>query len=179
MLEETSRGNFLEFLSHFAGGHICDHIRAESEPSCCRFPSQQCLNSTMSLISRTAGTEGVRHSVWCFSRWLEAWPKKPQYGAAYLVMNAVISVHGTYHPVLILKDGNLHLCCMFGLDTVGRRTKGRVWRAGLLWLWLTISISPSPSGRSPHSFLLSSRYLFPSLSLFPNQLPKVQSNESS
>ena len=99
---------------HFAGGHICDHIRAESEPSCCRFPSQQCLNSTMSLISRTAGTEGVWQSVWCFSRWLEAWPKKPQYGAAYLVMNAVISVHGTYHPVLILKDGNLH--CVTCLD---------------------------------------------------------------
>lgn len=68
----------------------------------------------MSLISRTAGTEGVRQSVWCFSRWLEAWPKKPQYGAAYLVMNAVISVHGTYHPVLILKDGNLH--CVTCLD---------------------------------------------------------------
>ena len=51
----------------------------------------------------------MRHGVWNFSKWLEAWPKLPQYEAAYLVMNAIICVHGTYHPVLTQKDSNLWL----------------------------------------------------------------------
>ena len=66
-------------------------------------------------------TEGKWHSVWTFSKWLEAWPKLCQYGAAHLVMNAVISIHGTYHSLLIKKDSNLWLYYVSGLNRGGKQ----------------------------------------------------------
>lgn len=68
MLEETSRGNFLEFLPPFAGGHICDHIRAELGPAAAGSLANNVSTAPCPSFQERLGQKSVRHSVWCFSQ---------------------------------------------------------------------------------------------------------------
>lgn len=63
----------------------------------------------------------MRHGVWSFSKWLEAWPKLPQYGAAYLVMNAVSMALTTQ---CLCRRTVIYDCYMSGLDR-GRMPNAR------------------------------------------------------
>lgn len=75
----------------------------------------------------------MRHGVWSFSKLLEAWPKLPQYGAAYLVMNAMsmaLTIQCLCNRTVI------YGCCMSGLDKEEGQMQG-------LKIWLSLALANS------------------------------------